>query len=228
MIRFFSLIPRRPDIERQRFHDHLRHPHGTMGRQIPGMLTYVQAHQFDTDRLGPGQDEFDAVSMPSFDSAKDADALVDEPLFVENIRPDEPLFQDLTRVVFFITEEEVITSRPAIGASDAVDRQWDVLERPTSIQLLQFVRLDGNHDWAGADDAELGRRIGALRHAVNRPSTEVYSDSAAPFLGARQLWWPTLTAFQDGVDADRAAFDELIAQAGHAITMLTVSERFLR
>jgi len=25
------------------------------------------------------------------------------------------------------------------------------------------------------------------------------------------LWWPTLTAFQDGVDADRAAFDELLA-----------------
>ncbi|TWB43565.1 hypothetical protein FBZ98_1151, partial [Rhizobium sp. ERR 922] len=48
------------------------------------------------------------------------------------------------------------------------------------------------------------------------------------FLGARQLWWPTLTAFQDGVDADRAAFEELLARAGHAVTMLAVSERFLR
>ena len=227
MIRFFSLIPRRPDIDRQRFHDHLRHPHGTLGRQIPGMLTYVQAHQFDTDRLGPGQDEFDAVSMPSFDSAKDADALVDEPLFVENIRPDEPLFQDLPRVVFFITEEEVVVSRPPIGFGAAVDRQWDVLERPTTIHLLQFVHLDGNPDWAGTDDAELGLRIGALRHAVNRPSAEVHGDTA-PFLGARQLWWPTLTAFLDGVDADRAAFDELLGRAGHAVTMLTVSERFLR
>jgi hypothetical protein len=137
------------------------------------------------------------------------------------------LFQDLPRVVFFITEEEVVVSRPAIGAGDAVDRQWDVLERPTSIHLLQFVHRDGNPDWVGADDAELGLRIGALRHAVNRPSAEVYSDDA-PFLGARQLWWPTLTAFQDGVDADPAAFDELLAQAGHAITMLAVSERFLR
>ncbi|OTP79053.1 hypothetical protein PAMC26577_02605 [Caballeronia sordidicola] len=166
--------------------------------------------------------------MPSFDSPKDAAALVHEPLFVDNIRPDEPLFQDLPRVIFFITEEEVIVSRPAIGAGAAVDRRWDVLERPTSIHLLQFVRLDGNPGWAGADDAELGRRIGALRHAVNRPSAEVYSDGAPPFLGARQLWWSTLTAFQDGVDADRAAFDKLLAQAGHAVTMLAVSERFLR
>ena len=38
MIRFFALLPRRPDIDRQRFHDHWRHPHGTMGRQIPGMF----------------------------------------------------------------------------------------------------------------------------------------------------------------------------------------------
>ena len=227
MIRFFSLIPRRPDIDRQRFHDHWRHPHGTLGRQIPGMLTYVQAHQFDTDRLGPGQDEYDGVAMPSFDSSKDAAALVNEPSFVDNIRPDEPLFQDLSRVIFFITEEEVIVSRPAFGAGAAVDRQWDVLERPTSIHLLQFVHLDGNTGWVGADDAELGRRIGALRHAVNRPSGEVYS-GGAPFLGARQLWWPTLTAFQDGVDADRAAFDELLAQAGHAVTLLAVSERFVR
>jgi hypothetical protein len=102
-----------------------------------------------------------------------------------------------------------------------------VLERPTSIHLLQFVHLDGNRSWAGANDAELGLRIGALRHAVNRPSAEVHSNDA-PFLGARQLWWPTLTAFQDGVDADRAAFDELLGQAGHAVTMLVVSERFVR
>ncbi|MDN4633596.1 EthD family reductase [Sphingomonas sp. PsM26] len=227
MIRFFALLPRRPDIDRQRFHDHWRHPHGTMGRQIPGMLTYVQGHQFDTDRLGTGQDQYDGVAMPSFDSHKDAAALVDEPLFVDNIRPDEPLFQDLPNVIFFITEEDVIVSRPPIGAVSAVDRQWDVLERPTSIHLLQFVHLDGNPGWAGANDAELGLRIGALRHAVNRPSVEVHGDDA-PFLGARQLWWPTLTAFQDGVDADRAAFDELLAQAGHAVTMLAVSERFVR
>lgn len=227
MIRFFSLIPRRPDIDRQRFHDHWRHPHGTLGRQIPGMLTYVQAHQFDSDRLGPGQDEYDGVAMPSFDSATDAAALVDEPLFVDDIRPDEPLFQDLPRVVFFITEEEVLLSRPAIGTGTAADRRWDVLERPTSIHLLQFVHLDGNPDWAGPDDAELGLRIGALRHAVNRPNAEVHRDGA-PFLGTRQLWWPTLTAFQDGVDADPAAFDELLARAGRAVTMLAVSERFLR
>ena len=43
------------------------------------MLTYVQGHQFDTDRLGPGQDRYDGVAMPSFDSPKDAAALVDDP-----------------------------------------------------------------------------------------------------------------------------------------------------
>ena len=63
--------------------------------------------------------------------------------------------------------------------------------------------------------------------AILRHGAEVHGDGA-PFLGARQLWWPTLTAFQDGVDADRAAFDGLLAQAGQAVTMLAVSERFVR
>jgi hypothetical protein len=43
-----------------------------------------------------------------------------------------------------------------------------------------------------------------------------------------RLWWPTLTAFQDGVDADPAALDELLGRAGHDVTMLTEAERFLR
>ena len=191
------------------------------------MLSYVQAHQFDTDRLGPGQDQYDGVAMPSFDSPEDAAALIDEPLFVENIRPDEPLFQDLPNVIFLITQEDVIVSRPPIGAGSLVDRQWDVLERPTSIHLLQFVHRDGNPDWHGEEDADLGLRTGALRHAINRPSAEVHGDDA-PFLGVRQLWWPTLTAFEDGVDAAREEFDTLIGQAGHSITMLALSERFLR
>ena len=50
-----------------------------------------------------------------------------------------------------------------------------------------------------------------------------------PFLGARQLWWPTLTASTKGVQKDPGAFGELVARGGdNAVTLLTQSERILR
>lgn len=228
MIRFFSLLPRRPDVSSQEFHDHWRHPHGTMGRLIPGLVDYLQAHQVHTDLLGDGQAEYEGVAIAAFDSPETAAGLVTEPQYVDHVVPDEPLFQDLSRTAFFSTDEEFLV--PLLHAGEGTheaDAAWNVLERPTSFQLLQFVHLDGNADWAGDDDAELGRRTGAFRHARNHPNAAVHGDEP-PFRGARQLWWPTWSAFHDGVRADREAFDRLVSRAGHAITLLAQTERFLR
>lgn len=231
MIRFFSLIARREGVSPQEFHDHWRHPHGTMGRLIPGMRDYVQAHQVPTDLLGPGQDEFEGVAIAAFDSAGEAAGLATEAQYVDHVQPDEPSFQDLSispSLRFLSTDEEVLVPRARIqdGAGYA-DALWYDLDRSSSIQLLQFVRPGGNPGWAGDDDAELGRRIGALRHTRNRPSREVHGDDP-PFLGARQLWWPTLTAFNEGVDQAPDAFRQLVGRGGDAVTLLTQSERFLR
>ena len=66
---------------------------------------------------------------------------------------------------------------------------------------------------ARIQDADLGRRIGALRHLRNHPDPTAHGTNP-PYLGARKLWWPTLTAFNQGVQQDPAAFRQLIAQAG--------------
>ncbi|CAA9450068.1 MAG: hypothetical protein AVDCRST_MAG02-680 [uncultured Rubrobacteraceae bacterium] len=228
MIRFFSLIARREGVSPREFHDHWRHPHGTMGRLIPGLRSYVQAHQIPTDLLGPDQDEFEGVVVAAFDSADQATGLADEPQYVDRVQPDEPSFQDLPKNRFFSTDEEVLVPRvktqDGAGYADAL---WYDLDSSVSIQLLQFVRPGGDPGWVGDDDAELGRRIGALRHARNRPSREVHGDDP-PFLGARQLWWPTVTAFNEGVRGDPDAFRELVGRGGDSLTLLAQSERFLR
>src|SRR3546814_13240624 len=60
--KMYGLIPRKQGMGRDEFHDYYRHPHGTMGRNMTTMRGYVQNHQIDTDRLGPGQARFDAVA----------------------------------------------------------------------------------------------------------------------------------------------------------------------
>src|ERR1700754_496257 len=82
MIKFFGLIPRRPDISSEEFHDHYRHPHGTLGRQIPTFRQYVQSHQVHSDRLGEGQETFEAVAEVWFDTVQDAVGLAEDPHYI--------------------------------------------------------------------------------------------------------------------------------------------------
>lgn len=228
MIQFFALIPRLPDVSSQEFHDHWRHPHGTMGRMIPTLRSYVQAHQIHTDLLPPEQAEFEGIALSQFDSLKDAVEFGAEPYYTKYIQPDEPNFVDQSRLRWLNTEEEVLVPRATErqGAPYA-DALWLHLNLPVSIQLLQFVRPNGNRQWAGEEDEALGRRIGALRHVRNYPNREAHGENPS-FLGARQLWWPTRSAFEAGVEADREAFSTLVSKSGSAITLLAQSERFLR
>lgn len=187
MIRYFALLTRLHSVTPQRFHDHWRHPHGSYGSRIPGIRSYVQAHHVHTDLLDDGQDEHEAISVIEFDSVAEARGLVTEPQYYDWILPDEPLFMDKSAIESFATEEEVLVPRSrTLDGANYGDSLWYHLDRSVSFQLLHFVRADGNPEWAGDDDAELGRRIGALRHARNLPSPGFHGDTP-PFLGARQL-----------------------------------------
>lgn len=223
MIQFFALIRRKQGITSQEFHDHWRHPHGTMGRNIPSLRSYVQAHQIHTDLLDDTQSYFEGIALSTFDNLEDATNFGNDPYYVQHIQPDEVNFVDGENLQWLNTTEEVIDSRQSEEETSYPDALWLNLDLPTSIQLIQFISNEGNDDWAGEKDKELGRAIGAFRHVRN------YSVGDKPFYkGVRQLWWPTLTDFYNGVNANPEAFKELLEQAGQSLTLLTQSERFKR
>jgi uncharacterized protein (TIGR02118 family) len=228
MIKFFALIPRLEGLSSQEFHDHWRHAHGSMGRQIPSLRHYVQSHHVPTDLLDADQASYEGIAESIFDSLEDGMAFGQDPYYVKYIQPDEPNFVDQSRLEWLYAEEEVLVSRPKeqAGAFYA-DAQWLHLDLPTSIKLLQFIRRDGNPNWAGEHDAELGRRIGAFRHVRDYLLSEAHGDDP-PWLGARELWWPTLSSFHAGVNSDREAFGQLVGNGGSALTLLVQAERFLR
>jgi hypothetical protein len=228
--KLFSLLSRAPHVGAEEFHDHWRHPHGTFGRLIPVSRSYVQSHRIPCDLLGAeDHDGVDGVAEAVFDSLADALGVSQEHQYTAYVQPDEPAFVDLTRMQWLFADEEVLVSRRAAvgdphGDADAL---WSHLDRPTSVKLLQFVRPGGAPGWAGPRDAELGDRIGALRHVRNHAVAEAHPDGAA-FAGVRELWWPTVTAFRDGVAKDEPAFHELLDGAGAAVTLLAQAERYLR
>src|SRR3546814_4815654 len=86
---------------------------------------------------------------------------------------------------------------------------------------------DWSSDVCSSDlDKALGDRIGAFRH-VHSFAIDAVHKGTSPFIGARELWWPTLSDFERGVAGDRAAFDALLAQAGQHYTMLASAERVI-
>lgn len=158
MIQFFALIKRKQGVSKQEFHDHWRHPHGTMGRNIPSLRTYVQAHQIDSDFLSSDQTDFEGIALSTFDNLDDAAAFGTDPYYVKYIQPDEPNFVDGEHLQWLNTEEEVIDSRRTEEeGSSYPDSLWLNLDLPTSIELIQFVKLTGSDEWAKDSDKELGR-----------------------------------------------------------------------
>lgn len=225
-IKMFGAIPRLKSLTPQEFHDHYRHPHGTIGRNISVLRGYSQAHQVDCPYLDERQTRFEACAENWYDSAADAAALAVEPLYLSDVQIDEPLFVDLPDLQWMFSDEEVLESGAGFTRLTTGEKMWRLDNRPTSVKITQFVEQDGPAPWAQDDDIALGERIGACRHVRCRPVTALHPDGCFA-IGARELYWPTVTDMLRGIEADMATFRELIDRPAVHTTYAAVAERFI-
>ena len=226
-IKMFGAIPRAPHVTPQQFHDHYRHPHGTLGRQISVFRGYTQAHQVHCDLLDEKQTRFEACAEVWFDNWTDGAGLADEPIYLRDVKDDEPNFVDLPNLQWIFVEEDVICSGPNIREDISPgDKLWRLDNRADSFKITQFIEQDGATPWAQDNDFELGRRIGALRHVRGRPQRDIHPDGAFA-IGVRELYWPTRTAMETGIAADLAAWHALIDRPAVATTFAATAERFI-
>jgi uncharacterized protein (TIGR02118 family) len=226
MIKLFELLPPLPGISLQVFHDHWRHPHGSLVRHMLSVRRYAQHHRIDSASIGANPTSFEGIAEVWFDSAEEFPLLLAMPYINEHVLVDEARFIDRPNTKYFMAEEEVIVSGPQAGAHirlktdiSGYDLEWSDNNRPNTIKLLQFIEEDGKQPWAAADDAGLTHRIGALRHVRNRPVGD------QPWIGMRELSWPTVTAFERGISADPAAWAALRDRPKRSFSLLFHAER---
>jgi hypothetical protein len=225
-IKTFIMIPKRVGITAEEFHDHWRYPHAVWGCRMTTLHGYVQSHRFECDRLEGSPATFEGVAEAWFRTMEDAAQFRDEPILTQFLKPDEPKFIDVNRLQFVVTHEEVIDEPK--GEVDFADPAslWSPWRSPTTVKLLQFIAADGHRDWAGNDDARLGRALGALRHVRCMPSASIYGTDP-PQLGVRELQWPTFSAFAQGIAEAPDALSTLLARAGRGITIAASAELFI-
>jgi hypothetical protein len=182
--------------------------------------------------LDESQSHFEAVAELWFDNGNDLVHFREEPTMSAYLNGDEPNFCDLRKTRLFIGEEEVLSSAPddLLVERDSANGQWRLQNRPLSIKILQFILPAAGEQWCGQNDKALGNRLGIFQHVrchPTSPTTVVASRMNRPpdFIGVRELWWPTLTAFERSVAADMQAWHELIVRP-HTHTMLVQAERW--
>ena len=229
----FGLMVRKEGLTRQEFQDHYRHPHGTMGMLITTMRSYVQSHQIDTDKLGDSQRVFEAVAELSFENAEDLCNIRIEHVMSRFHNFDEPKFLDMRKTRLFIGMPEVLIFSPPISDdSEWPEIAWRLDNRPTSIKLLQFFRAGAEDELTRTDNAELGRQLGAYRMVMRHPATphtmiESRLHRPPDFIGAREIWWPTVTVFNKAVESSPRAWAELTGRPAEEVhSLLARAERF--
>lgn len=223
-VKMFAMIPRKHGVSLQEFHDHWRHPHGTIGRRISTIRKYVQSHRVPCGHLGPEQEAYDGIAEVWMDSPSDALALGTEPTYVSHAVPDEPLFIDMEKLCFFITEEDVIDSGPDHRTSlNYADSLWFDDDRAFSVKIIQL--LYEAHATHAEEDHRSGRALGAFRQVRCTPAAGAYAEAAPPLRGVRELWWPTITHFEAGVAAAPDVW-QVLASTPAAATFLVQAERF--
>jgi hypothetical protein len=227
--KLFGLVARPDDMQPQAFHDHYRHPHGTMGLRISTLRSYVQSHQIDCEFLDASQRRFEAIAELWFDNEADVVHFRSEPVMAGYLNDDERHFMNAKASKHFIGVEEVLQSGPGEhGAGNNADAAWRLDNRPLSIKLMQFFPTDGGPAWCGENDASLGNRLGAFRHVRCHPTVPPSlgrRDRRPDFAGVRELWWPTLSAFNRAVQTAPDAWSHLMAGDG-VHTVLVQAERF--
>ena len=227
LIKMFCYMPRKAGITSQEFHDHWRHPHGTLGMKLETLCNFVQGHQIHSPLLGPDQSRYEGLVEVWFDNAADAADLAVHPLYQNVLVPDGTNFIDMENIGYIFTEEEILVSGPNFRDQlSEADLAWRESEHPTTIKLIQFIERDGSKPWDSDSDIELGRSIGAFRHVRCRPNAALHPDGA-DYIGIRELWWPTLTAFSKGVTASPDAWREMTSRPAAALSVLVQAERFV-
>src|SRR3546814_10682852 len=93
-IKILATIPRRKDISEQQFHDHWRHPHGTLSKKIACLRGYVQSHRIVSPLLPDTQLAYDGITALWYDSLDDALNMGKDTAHRKYNIPDEPLLVD--------------------------------------------------------------------------------------------------------------------------------------
>ena len=138
MVKVFALIPQRQDIPREEFHSHWIAPHGELACGIDTLQGYVQCHRIRPGIAGLAEADYEGIAEVWFVDVETAAAMGENPVYAEQVNPDEPNFIDIDRLAFVFTDEHVLREGEALGKETPVVKAQLLLKRPDGTTREDF------------------------------------------------------------------------------------------
>lgn len=222
MIKLSEIIYPALGLTEQEFHDHWRHPHAMLARQIRQICRYTRFHRIHSKKVEIETRGCVGVAEVSFDTEEAAAGLATNSAYLEHLLPDEARFCDCDKLFLAPCQEKVVRGFPEGSDVPLADSLWSDNFLPLCVKLLQFVSRKDADNWQCEDEAEIGLRLGAFRHILSHNT-----DKESSLIGIRELFWPTLTAFEHAVEKDPQDFAMLRAKQSGPHMLLAQGERII-
>jgi EthD domain len=186
-VKVFAMLPQRPDVSKEYFHEHWLHPHGTWSLDMEPLRRYVQSHRTQTGVDGAIGSSYEGIAIVWFDGLEAALAMGEDPVYKAKVQPDEPLFIDMSGLAFVMADEYVLRPGPLLAKDDP----------PGSKVMLLLRRVGGStpEEFAAglssrADSvADLSPEATRITLAVADPTN--YAEGAQPACDAIvEVWYP--------------------------------------
>lgn len=193
MIKAFTLISRRSDLDHEAFSAYWRDIHAgvVMSLVETRPLRYLQNHLADAISVYPGRRAVDGIAE-SWRASLEAlpKPLHRNPRWLEVVRPDELRFIDIAGTANIVAEEAVLLDRPA-----------------TAWKLLVF---------CPGGDADRPSR--AVRHVCNRPLPDrqrMLDDAIPPleFSSIHEFWFESRATLEAGSEQLAHAGGDIVVRA---------------
>ena len=184
MVKVFALIPRRPDVTEEFFHEHWAGPHAELAKRITTIRRYVQSHRVAPGVAGLPPAIYEGIAEVWFDDFATAAGMGEDPNYAEGAHLDEPNFIDIDRLGFVIADEDVLRAGPPVGQDDAGVKAALLLRGGRAALAEAAARL--------ADQVPAATRV-----TVSTAVDELYADGAEPAFDAIvELWFDDVAAFE--------------------------------
>jgi uncharacterized protein (TIGR02118 family) len=171
MIKSFALLPKKPGISDEQFHNHWRGIHAQLALRITTLRRYVQSHRI-------------AEPIPGFAAT---------PEYVEGAFKDEPNFIDVAGLIRLATRENVVVAGPAIAKDTKCVKGLFLVKRKPGMSVAEFQDY-----WRNRHAPLVPRTPHLLRYVQCHVLPETYeSDTPPAYDGVAELYWQDVARFRE-------------------------------
>lgn len=200
MIKVFALLPKRPDLTREQFHEHWSTTHREHALRIKRLRRYVQAHRLEHELAGLPPAPYEGVPEVWYDSLESAVGQDFDPDYTDYAQQDEPNFVDMSGIAWVMTADRLLRDELPLAQDTDVAKLLVFVKRASGSTPDAFAER-----WPVAAAAALAALPEVRRAAMATTLPDTYGEAEPAYDGVLELWWPDLAALDASWQAGGAA-----------------------